>query len=142
MHQAPPASDPAKPQRLLRRAEFLRVAKGQRRHAAAFSLQMNPRPPTGGDTILAARYGFTVTKKIGNAVQRNRIRRRLRAALAGLPAECSRAGHDYVIVAKREALSLAFDRLQADLRRMIETMGRAPLRASTSKPTTDQAPHP
>ncbi len=142
MHQAPLAPDPAKPLRLLRREDFLRVAKGQRRHATAFSLQMNARPPAAGDIAPVARYGFTVTKKIGNAVQRNRIRRRLRAALAGLPTRCSQPGHDYVIVGKREALSLAFDRLQADLRRVIETMGRAPPRAFPSKPTTDQAPHP
>ena len=136
---------PATPQRLLRRADFLRTAKGARRHAGAFSLQMIARQdlPDHADLPAAARFGFTVTKKVGGAVERNRIRRRLRAALAGLPADCSHAHHDYVIVAKREALSLAFDRLQADLRRTIETIGREPRRPrDTSTKRTDQAPHP
>jgi ribonuclease P protein component len=131
---------PAKPQRLLKRADFLRTAKGARRHAGAFSLQTIARTnPSDGSDADVARFGFTVTKKVGGAVERNRMRRRLRAALAGLPADCPKPNHDYVIVAKREALSLAFDRLQGDLRRAIETIGR-----DTRIPTkrTDQAPHP
>jgi len=60
------------------------------------------------------RFGFTVTKKLGGAVVRNRIRRRLREAvrLAGDGA----AGTDYVLVGRHAALTLPFERLVADLR--------------------------
>ena len=130
------------PQRLRKRADFLRAATGARKHAGAFSIQTIGRP-VRPDQDAGARFGVTVTKKVGRAVERNRIRRRLRAALAGLPSDCSKPDHDYVIVAKREALSLAFDRLQADLRRVIEQVGRAPQRPrSLVTNRTDQAPHP
>jgi ribonuclease P protein component len=62
----------------------------------------------------AARVGFTVTKKVGNAVERNRIRRRLRAAVADLR-PFMRGGFDYVVVARRPALWLDFARLEASL---------------------------
>jgi len=60
------------------------------------------------------RYGFTVTRKVGNAVVRNRIRRRLREAVRLV--DDGAAGTDYVLVGRRAALTLHFDRLLADLR--------------------------
>jgi ribonuclease P protein component len=63
----------------LRRAEFLRVARGKRFHAAAFSLQAAAREDSAQDA--PPRFGFTVTRKAGRAVERNRMRRRLREAL-------------------------------------------------------------
>ena len=57
------------------------------------------------------RFGFTVTKKLGNAVTRNRIRRRLKAAVSELATANARAGFDYVVVAR----SAAFDRSYADI---------------------------
>jgi ribonuclease P protein component len=103
-----PASAGIRPQRLRRRAEFRAVAGGQRVSRQGFALQALRR----GDTD-APRFGFTVTKKIGNAVVRNRIRRRLREAvrLAGDGAR----GTDYVLIGRRAALALEFDRLIADL---------------------------
>lgn len=61
------------------------------------------------------RFGFTVTKKIGNAVIRNRIRRRLRAAVAELSPGRAQAGFDYVIIAREAALDRPFIQLKTDL---------------------------
>jgi ribonuclease P protein component len=98
-------------ERLRARADFRAVAGGKRVSRPGFVLQALT---TTAETGRPARFGFTVTKKIGNAVVRNRIRRRLREAakLAGPSAE---PGTDYVLVGRRAALSLEFDRLVADL---------------------------
>jgi len=106
----------AAPPRLKRRAEFQRAARGRRTHSAAFLLQSLTRPD--GAPYDEARFGFTVTRKIGNAVVRNRIRRRLKEALrlAGLEA---RADHDYVIVARIEALGRPFEALMKELARAL-----------------------
>ncbi|RBP06473.1 ribonuclease P protein component [Roseiarcus fermentans] len=108
--------------RLKRRAEFQRVSRGRRRTFDAFTLQGAERP---GDALPeAARVGFTVTKKVGNAVVRNRIRRRLKAALAGAGPLAARADCDYVLVARREALARPFAALVDDLRRAFRAVGR------------------
>ena len=58
----------------------------------------------------APRFGFTVTKKVGNSVIRNRIRRRLREAIRLTdPTSPPKPGHDYVLVARIEALTAPFD---------------------------------
>ncbi len=62
------------------------------------------------------RLGLTVTKKTGGAVERNRMRRRLRAALRQIAPMAARPGHDYVIVAREGILGAAFDHLLTDLK--------------------------
>jgi len=94
--------------RLKNRSEFLRVARGKRFGRPGFSLQTNDN---GRDD---AGLGFTVTKLMGNSPERNRIRRRLRAA-AEACAGAFQTRHDYVLVGRREALSLPFDQLVGDL---------------------------
>lgn len=94
--------------RLKRRSQFLKAARGNRAGRSAFGLQVaEVSEPNAG-------VGYTVTKKIGNSPERNRMKRRLRAAAAAC-ADDFRPGHDYVLLARREALSLPFDRLVADL---------------------------
>jgi len=92
------------------RAEFKAVAGGKRVSREGFVLQALA---VGKDE--PARFGFTVTKKVGNAVVRNRIRRRLREAVRLAGAAEAAAGTNYVIVGRRAALTLEFDRLVADL---------------------------
>lgn len=95
-------------ERLRKRAEFLAVAGGNKVSTSGFVLQA--RKPEG-DT--QARFGFTVTKRIGNAVVRNRIRRRLREAVR--LSSAAPPAMDFVLVGRRAALTLPFDRLVADL---------------------------
>lgn len=100
-------------ERLKNRAEFLAAARGARVSRPGFVLQA--AKAADADASRSARFGFTVTKKIGNAVVRNRIRRRLREAVRLAGAGSAVAGLDYVIVGRRAALTLPFERLVADL---------------------------
>jgi ribonuclease P protein component len=94
--------------RLKNRSEFLGAARGQRVGRSAFSLQANARD------LEEPGIGFTVTKQMGNSPQRNRIRRRLRAA-AKACANGFEPQHDYVLVGRREALSIPYGQLVTDL---------------------------
>jgi ribonuclease P protein component len=96
-------------ERLRQRADFLAAATGVKIPAAAFVLQAKSRGDQG-----PARFGFTVSKKVGNAVERNRVRRRLREIVRLTGAERVRAGHDYVLVGRRAALALPFERIKQD----------------------------
>ena len=105
--------------RLRRRADFQRVSRGRRKTSAAFTLQAAQQLEGAAE---GPRVGFTVTKKTGGSVQRNRIRRRLKEALrAAAPLE-ARADCDYVLVARREALTREFAALVADLRGAFQAM--------------------
>ncbi|MGD1036964.1 MAG: ribonuclease P protein component [Roseiarcus sp.] len=112
--------------RLRRRAEFQRVARGRRAQAETFTLQANPRadPSAAPGQAPHARVGFTVTKKIGDAVERNRIRRRLKEALRCADAVAPSPDHDYVLMARREALTRPFAALIADIERAFAQVSR------------------
>jgi ribonuclease P protein component len=102
-------------ERLRKRADFLGVAAGPRAPAAAFVLQARERVDTG-----PSRVGFTVSKKVGNAVERNRVRRRLREIVRLSDAGRLRAGNDYVLVGRRAALGLPFAQLIEDFSHALE----------------------
>ncbi|AKI02432.1 ribonuclease P protein component [Hoeflea sp. IMCC20628] len=108
-----------KPGRLKTRPEFLAVQKGKRLRGPYFLLESLDR----GKPDQAPRIGFTVTKKQGNSVERNRMRRRLREAvrlMAGVP---FKPGHDYVVVARRDTLAAPFDKLVAALTERVGESG-------------------
>ena len=86
--------------RLVKRADFLAAAKAPRASAAVFSLQARDR-----NDQAQLRLGITVTKKVGNSVERNRIRRRLRHAARAVLPQAGAEGYDYVLVARRAALT-------------------------------------
>ena len=86
------------------------------------------------------RVGLTVTKKIGNSVVRNRIRRRLREALRGPPALEALPDHDYVLVARPAALTMRFEALAGEIRRAFTGVGRAKPRSPSSGPHRDERP--
>ncbi len=96
--------------RLKKRADFLRAARGIRRVEGAVTLETCPAPET--QTI---RVGFTASKKIGNAVARNRAKRRLRAAASQLLPLLGRPGHDYVLVARGTTVARPFPALLSDI---------------------------
>ncbi|MCI0466342.1 MAG: ribonuclease P protein component [Beijerinckiaceae bacterium] len=116
---------PAAALRLRRRADFLHAAKGKRIHARGLTLQAAPRLALCEAAKAQSRFGFTVSKKCGGAVRRNRIRRRLREALRRLTPLPGEPGHDYVIVARPEALAMAFPALEAELLRAFGRAGRS-----------------
>jgi ribonuclease P protein component len=94
--------------RLRKRAQFLNAAKGSRAGRTGFSLQaIAVADETPG-------LGFTVTKKTGNSPERNRIKRRLRAAARACGATFQRQ-FDYVLIGRREALNQPFGKVIADL---------------------------
>ena len=108
-----PAGEPLG--RLTKRVEFQRVSRGGRVSVGSFTLQSRRREGTGREAF-AARVGLTVTKSVGGAVERNRIRRRLKEALrAAAPLE-TESDHDYVLMARREALGRRFAALVKDVR--------------------------
>src|SRR5690606_21828280 len=103
------------PVTLKKRREFLWVRGGSRWATSAFVLEARPRPDTPRCAAPDARMGYTVSKKVGGAVVRNRVRRRLRALTAALAPERLRPGFDYVLIARQGAIARAFTDLSADL---------------------------
>jgi ribonuclease P protein component len=148
-------------ERLKQRADFLAAAAGAKAPAGPFVLQARER----GDCA-PSRFGFTVSKKVGNAVERNRVRRRLREVvrLSVAPAhdpekhvldpdrgwipvfgkdhaqskEMARpTGHDYVLIGRRAALGTPFDRLIAEFAGALKRVhGRLAARACPAKVET------
>jgi len=86
----------------------------------AFLIEARER--AANSTTNAARFGFTVTKKLGNAVTRNRIRRRLKAAVAAAAPGKVAAHFDYVIVARQAAEIRPFEQICADLESALRTI--------------------
>jgi ribonuclease P protein component len=123
--------------RLTKRPEFLAAAAGRRFHTERMTLQGRMRDAAEG--ILGLRFGFTVTKKVGHATERNRIKRRLRAA-----ANDAGAGHadkpvDVVVIGRRDALTAAYDVLLDDIDRGLRavTKAKTPRTPAPSLPTGD-----
>ena len=120
-------------ERLKRRTDFQAAAKGARAPASGFVLQARARQEPGQESGQESnqesgppRVGFTVSRQVGNAVERNRVRRRLREVVRLAPGTglCTPlfAGHDYVLIGRRAALKAPFGdmvrELDAALRRL------------------------
>ncbi len=126
--------------RLRRRREFLRVARGRRKWAApglvlqareaadnrnkareAAGDRDKTRDATNEDAMV--RIGFTASRKVGNAVARNRAKRRLRAAVSEIMPACAAPGIDYVIIARGATLTRRYADLLADLKTALRRVG-------------------
>ncbi len=112
---------PARPPRLKRRREFQRVA-GKGLRAARPGLVLQALPDTGG----VLRVGFTATKKLGNAVVRNRAKRRLREAARLTLGEGGPEGWDLVLIGREATGSRPFRTLLGDLRGALRQAGVLP----------------
>ncbi|QXT39610.1 ribonuclease P protein component [Gymnodinialimonas ceratoperidinii] len=108
---------------LTQRKDFLSAARAARVPTPAFLLQARRRDE--GEEPGAIRVGFTCSKKVGNAVARNRAKRRLREiARAILPAE-GKDGWDYVLIGRKDATATRdFQAMQADLSKALEKAHR------------------
>jgi ribonuclease P protein component len=97
---------------LRRRREFLHVAsKGDRRASPGLVLQACPREDASDIGL-----GLTASKKVGNAVARNRARRRLRSLARELLPVCATPGYDYVLIARGATVTRPYARLREDLK--------------------------
>ncbi len=102
---------------LTQRADFLRASHGRRHATPGIHLQARKRAEGDAQGI---RVGYTCSKKVGNAVARNRAKRRLREVARVVLPENGRDGWDYVLVGRKDTTAtLPFDALVADLKRAL-----------------------
>jgi ribonuclease P protein component len=139
--------------RLKTRPEFLKVAAtGARWVTPGLVLQARRRPAsmgpastdtdkdkdTGKDSVAErVRVGFTVSRKVGNAIRRNRARRRLRAVVAEVLPEHGRAGCDYVLIGRAGTLDRRYADLVEDLRTALARIGT---KGSQGRPRRSRGP--
>jgi len=112
--------------RLMQRKDFLRVAGGRRKSVApGLILQVLPAAATdlAGARAEGRRVGFTASKKVGNAVARNRAKRRLRAAVHQVMPGHAAPGHDYVVIARNETPDRPYTSLLAELETALKRLG-------------------
>lgn len=108
--------------RLKDRKDFLAAAKGRKAGSATLSLQGRRRRGHESDSAdqNTIRIGFTCSKRVGNAVARNRARRRLKAAAAEIAPALGAHGCDYVLIGRPQTIDCPFDALEADMRRAFQ----------------------
>jgi ribonuclease P protein component len=101
-----------------KRPDFLAANAGKRINGQGFTVLH--RPADAPDQAL--RFGFTVTKKVGTATERNRIRRRLKEAVRSATPGFGEARGDFVVLARREAIHVEFAALVASIAKAVTTL--------------------
>lgn len=99
--------------RLKQRAEFVHLTKNGRKWVTP-TLILQQAPNASFPDL--CRVGFTTSKMLGNAVVRNRIRRRLREAVRAVFPQKAQAGQDYVLIGRKDALAADYAKILSDLR--------------------------
>jgi ribonuclease P protein component len=128
--------------RLCKHADYQRAyAASRKRQSSSMSWFLAPQPIAGfaAESLAGPRVGLTVGKVLGKAHERNRIKRRMRAALA-LHIDLLPAGCDLILHPRRTVLTLEFKKLEAEIMRILqqakaETARKAP-------PVSPQRPAP
>jgi ribonuclease P protein component len=100
-----------------KRSDFLAANRGKRYATPGFVLLVRDRR----DDSPAIRLGITITKKVGNAVIRNRMRRRFRALAQEMLADKGKAGADHILIGRDSGIERDFDALRAD---MVKALGK------------------
>lgn len=114
------ATPPTPLQTMRKRSDFLNANRGRRHAAPGFVILDYAR----GDGDSAVRLGITITKKVGNAVVRNRMRRRFRELARPLLPQLGQAGHDYVLIGRDGGIERDFAKLRAELEKGLARLAR------------------
>ncbi len=117
--------------RLKKRPDFLKVAAARTKWVTPGLILQARRHQT--DKSLDIRVGFTVSRKVGNAVLRNRARRRLRAVARAILPAGARAGTDYVLIGRRTTLDRPYGALAEDLREALAGIGETRRKSAGAK---------
>ncbi|HZW46692.1 MAG TPA: ribonuclease P protein component [Microvirga sp.] len=127
--------------RLTKRPDFVAAASGRRFHTERMTVQARLRPttdPSSSDPGL--RVGLTVTKRVGHATERNRIKRRLRAAVPLAAQDYATINADVVIIGRREILTADYDVLIDDLRRALRVVTKPKSAQPSDRPLPSSPP--
>lgn len=133
---------------LRKRSEFLYVREGDYAARGAIVIQTRETPPVSiaaHPDKIAIRFGVTATKRIGNAVVRNRAKRRLRRVAEQLLPRFGRSGHDYVLIARDRTPSRDWNQLIDDATRALHSLpgpGQSPAKHSDHRRTRSGASSP
>lgn len=121
--------------RLKQRADFLRIAASGRKAVTPGVIVQADRMPSGTETLQESaemRVGFTVTRRVGKAVIRNRARRRLKAAARDTLRQHGRPGFDYVLIGRKATLTRPYGDLVAELKAALDQVHADKRRAAKS----------
>ena len=105
---------------LKKRRDYLRTQSGRKCRRPSFTLAARARRDAVSAEKDISRFGFTVTKRVGNAVQRNRVKRRLREAIRMAGPKDARAGYDYVVIARDAVLDAPFGEIVEELQKAMQ----------------------
>jgi len=127
--------------RLTKRPDFVAAASGRRFHTERMTVQARLRPPSDpGSPDLGLRVGLTVTKRVGHATERNRIKRRLRTAVPLAGQDYATINADVVIIGRRQILTADYDVLIDDLRRALRVVTKPRSAQVSDRPLPSSPP--
>jgi ribonuclease P protein component len=122
--------------RLTKRPDFVAAASGRRFHTERMTVQGRLRE----DLASGLRFGLTVTKRVGHATERNRIKRRLRAVTQAAGLDYAAVHADVVIIGRRDILTADYHMLIDDLRRALRAVTKPKSAPAADRPLSSSRP--